>query len=446
MSLAISSAKEEIKEFKVGELSSLIKRVIDDNFGFIKVRGEISGIKIAASGHAYFNLKDQDAILACTCWKPIMSRVNFKLEDGLEVIATGRLSTYAGQSKYQLSVEKIEASGAGALMELLLKRKELLAKEGLFDESRKKKLPFFPSRIGVITSPVGAVLQDILHRVRDRCPATIMLWPVAVQGEACAFEVSSAINGFNNMEESLRPDVIIVARGGGSIEDLWGFNEEIVVRATANSSIPIISAIGHETDFTLIDFASSQRAPTPTAAAEFALPVISDIKARVAELESRYKNIFASVILNLKNKLNFIFKSFENLERILYPKYQRLDDLSFRLQNSLPNNLKIKSTKLHAISLPQSAIYSLLSKKETQYINLFERCISAINNNILKLNSKIELNSKLIESMSVKKILNRGFAIVRSDDGAILSSAAIAKTQRIFSIEWKDGKIQTEIK
>jgi exodeoxyribonuclease VII large subunit len=444
MNFALDTKPEESSEYTVSQLSSLIKRKIEDNFGFVKVRGEISGLKIASSGHGYFNLKDQDAVLACTCWKPIMMRIPFKLEDGMEVIVTGRITTFASQSKYQISAEKIEAAGAGALMEILLKRKEMLAKEGLFDESRKKAIPMLPRKIGIITSPVGAVIQDIIHRVKDRCPVNLLLWPVAVQGEACAFEVSSAINGFNQMSLGDRPDVIIVARGGGSIEDLWGFNEEIVVRAAANSIIPIISAVGHETDFTLIDFASDKRAPTPTAAAEFATPVMVDIKNKINDFSSKISMILYNKLESVKTRLELIYKSFSIGEKLLFAKYQKLDDLSFRLKNSLPNNLNIKTTKLDSIKLPISAISNLVERKRIDCKNLYEKCNSSMRIYIHNLSQKFELNSKLIESMGINKILNRGFAIIRSDKGEIIKNKLSSSNHKKLSVEWMDGKIEVE--
>lgn len=444
MNLAIDVKAEESPEYSVSQISSLIKRKIEDNFSFVKIRGEISGLKVATSGHGYFNLKDEDAVISCTCWKPVMMRTSFKMQDGMEVVVTGRITTFASQSKYQISVEKIEAAGAGALMEILLKRKEILAKEGLFDQSRKKPIPLFPKKIGVITSAVGAVIQDIIHRVKDRCPVNIIVWPVAVQGESCAFEVSSAINGFNQMSNKDRPDIIIVARGGGSIEDLWGFNEEIVVRATANSEIPIISAIGHETDFTLIDFASDKRAPTPTAAAEFATPIIVDLRNKVESLMSQISGILSNKTDSSRIKLQLLCKSLLIGEKLLFPKYQKLDELSFRLQNSLPNNLNIKLTKLNSIKLPINALYSTIERKKSLLLNFSEKCDFTIEIFLQKLLQKFDLYSKLIESMGVSKILSRGFAIVRSETGEIIKNKLSASKENQIYVEWSDGKIKLE--
>ena len=271
-----SAMSTNVQELSVSELSRALKRTVEDAYSYVRVRGEISGFKKAGSGHLYMTLKDTDAVIDAVCWRGSASRLMTKPEDGLEVIATGRLTTYPGRSKYQIVIEQMEMAGEGALLKLLEERRKKLADEGLFDESRKQPIPFLPEVIGVVTSPTGAVIRDILHRLSDRFPRHVLLWPVLVQGEGAAAQVAAAIEGFNRIApggQVPRPDLLIVARGGGSLEDLWGFNEEIVVRAAAASEIPLISAVGHETDTTLIDFASDRRAPTPTAAAEMAVPV-----------------------------------------------------------------------------------------------------------------------------------------------------------------------------
>src|SRR5277367_223111 len=283
-----------LPELTVSELSTALKRTVEDTFGYVRVRGEISGFKGPhSSGHVYFALKDESAKIDAVIWKGVFGRMRIKPEEGLEVIVTGKLTTYPSRSSYQIIVETLEPSGLGALMALLEQRKQKLAAEGLFDEARKQLLPFLPTVIGVITSPTGAVIRDILHRLADRFPRHVLLWPVKVQGESSAAEVAAAIAGFNALPERgaaplpPRPDLIIVARGGGSLEDLWSFNEEVVVRAAAASFIPLISAVGHETDVTLIDFAADRRAPTPTAAAEMAVPVRVDLLAQVTEIGGR---------------------------------------------------------------------------------------------------------------------------------------------------------------
>src|SRR6478672_7831004 len=264
-----------VVEWTVSELSSALKRTVEDAYGYVRVRGEVSGFKGSSpSGHVYFRLKDEKAVLEAVIWKGTFGRMRVRPEEGLDVIVSGKLTTFAGSSKYQIVIDSLEPAGIGALMKLLEERKKKLAAEGLFDEARKQLLPFLPDVIGVVTSPTGAVIRDILHRLVDRFPRRVLVWPVRVQGETSAAEVAAAIYGFNALPERgpvPRPDLIIVARGGGSLEDLWSFNEEIVVRAAATSMIPLISAVGHETDVTLIDFAADRRAPTPTAAAEIAV-------------------------------------------------------------------------------------------------------------------------------------------------------------------------------
>ncbi len=295
-----------LPEFSVSEIAGLLKRTVEDAFPFVRVRGEISGLKIAASGHIYFDLKDDKAVLNAIIWKPVARALRLKPEAGLEVVCTGRITTYPGSSRYQIIVEQIELAGLGALMAMLEERKKKLAAEGLFDAARKKPLPFLPDVIGVVTSPTGAVIRDIMHRLNERFPRRVLLWPVNVQGEKAAGEIAAAIAGFNALKQGgaiPRPDLIIVARGGGSIEDLMAFNEEIVVRAAAESAIPLISAVGHETDTTLIDFASDRRAPTPTAAAEIAVPVRAELIAQTMELERRNLRAITRIISERRKNL-----------------------------------------------------------------------------------------------------------------------------------------------
>src|ERR1700754_336436 len=287
----MSESQANVAEFTVSELSAALRRTVEDAYGYVRVRGEVSGYKgPSPSGHVYFRLKDDKAVLESVIWKGVFGRMRVKPEEGLEVIASGKLTTFAGSSKYQIVIDSLEPAGVGALMALLEARRVKLAAEGLFDEARKHLLPFLPEVIGVVTSPTGAVIRDILHRLADRFPRHVIVWPVKVQGEDSAGQVAAAIRGFNALPESgkiRRPDLLIVARGGGSLEDLWSFNEEIVVRAAADSMIPLISAVGHETDVTLIDFVADRRAPTPTAAAEMAVPVKSELIARIDSLARR---------------------------------------------------------------------------------------------------------------------------------------------------------------
>lgn len=325
-------------EFTVSELSGAVKRVIEGEFGLVRVRGEIGRVSRPASGHLYYDLKDDRSVIAAITWKGQVSRLQVRPEEGMEVILTGRMTTFPGQSKYQLIVDDIAPAGAGALMAMLEKRKAMLAAEGLFDAARKKPIPFLPKVIGVVTSPSGAVIRDILHRLRDRFPRHVLVWPVAVQGQACAPEVAAAIRGFNAIEPGgpiPRPDLIIVARGGGSLEDLWGFNEEIVVRAAAASRIPLISAVGHETDTTLIDFAADRRAPTPTAAAEMAVPVRLELLAQVDGSGARLTRAAVQGVTNRRQRLRDLARALPRPEVLTQSAAQRLDVWSGRLGQAL---------------------------------------------------------------------------------------------------------------
>src|SRR5689334_5465389 len=313
----------------VSELSGALKRTIENAFGQVRVRGEISGFKRHASGHCYFTLKDENACIDAVIWRTSAGALAFRPEDGAEVIATGRLTTYPGRSKYQIVVDRMELAGEGALLALLERRRKVLAAEGLFDASRKRKLPFLPRVIGVVTSPTGAVIRDILHRLEDRCPTQVILWPVPVQGEGAAQRIAAAIRGFPALEP--RPDLLIVARGGGSIEDLWPFNEEEVVRAAAESPIPLISAVGHETDTTLIDHASDRRAPTPTAAAEMAVPVRSELLAELGELGHRAQHCLTRRTDRARERFDLTVCRWPEPRSIVQPISQRLDDAAERL-------------------------------------------------------------------------------------------------------------------
>ncbi len=328
-----------IAEFTVSELSHAIKRTVEDAFGLVRLRGEISGYRGPhSSGHAYFTVKDERSKIDAVIWKGTFAGLRFKPEEGLEVIATGRVTTYPGKSSYQIIIEALEPAGAGALMALLEERKKKLAAEGLFAAERKRPLPFLPRVVGVITSPTGAVIRDMLHGFDERFPACVLLWPVRVQGETCATEVAAAIRGFNALGADgpiARPDVLIVARGGGSLEDLWGFNEEIVVRAAAESTIPIISAVGHETDWTLIDLAADARAPTPTKAAEWAVPKHSELIARMAELRERRHLAMARGMEARRTALRSAGRGLGRPQRLVEVPRQRLDAATTRLRQSL---------------------------------------------------------------------------------------------------------------
>ncbi|MEM8754478.1 MAG: exodeoxyribonuclease VII large subunit, partial [Pseudomonadota bacterium] len=325
-------------EFSVSELSGAVKRVVEGAFGHVRVRGEVGRVSRPRSGHVYLDLKDDRAVLASVCWKGVAARLEVQPEEGMEVVATGRLTTFAGQSRYQLVIESLAPAGVGALMAMLEKRKAALAVEGLFATERKRPIPFLPRRVGVVTSPSGAVIRDILHRLAERFPMEVLVWPVAVQGKACAPEVAAAIRGFDALPAAgplTKPDVLIVARGGGSVEDLWGFNEEVVARAAADCSIPLISAVGHETDTTLIDFVADRRAPTPTAAAEMAAPVRGELIASVAAFEERAARALTRGMEERRRRLRDLARALPRAEELLAERRQRLDALADRLPRAL---------------------------------------------------------------------------------------------------------------
>lgn len=353
-------------EFTVSELSGAVKRSIEDQFGRVRVRAEVGRVSRPGSGHLYFDLKDDRAVLAAVTWKGQAARLIQRPEEGMEVIATGRLTTFPGQSKYQMIVDQIEPAGVGALMAMLDKRRKALAAEGLFDEARKRPLPALPRVIGVVTSPSGAVIRDILHRLRDRFPTHVIIWPVAVQGEGCAPQVTAAIRGFNALVPGgpvPRPDLIIVARGGGSLEDLWGFNEESVVRAAADSAIPLISAVGHETDTTLIDFASDRRAPTPTAAAEMAVPVRADLAARLAELGARMARANAGAIQRPRQRLRDLARALGRPAALTEGARQRLDLWGGRLEPALRQLARARRQQLAARPIPAATLRQFMQGK-----------------------------------------------------------------------------------
>lgn len=332
------TATQNLPEYSVSELSRALKGTVEDAYSYVRVRGEVSGVKRAGSGHLYLTLKDDAAVIDGVCWRGVAGRLSVQPEDGLEVIATGKLTTYAARSKYQVVIESIELAGEGALLKLLEERRRKLAAEGLFDEERKQPLPFLPEVIGVVTSPTGAIISDILHRLADRFPRHVLLWPVLVQGKAASGQVAAAINGFNGLlaeGDVPRPDLLIVARGGGSLEDLWPFNEESVVRAAAESRIPLISAVGHETDWTLIDHASDRRAPTPTAAAEMAVPVRSDLLAQVLDDSRRMVKSVGRYLGEQRTRLEGLRHGLPDLNSTVRNHEQRLDDLGDRLARAV---------------------------------------------------------------------------------------------------------------
>ncbi len=433
-----------IPEFSVSEISTRLKRSIEDMFGRVRVRGEISGFKRPASGHLYMALKDADAVLDAVCWRGAAGRLRFKPEDGLEVVCVGRLTTYPARSKYQMVIESMEPAGAGALMALLEERKRKLAAEGLFAPERKRAIPFIPGVIGVVTSPTGAVIRDILHRLGERFPRRVLVWPVLVQGEGAAEQVARAIRGFNALAPGgpvPRPDVLIVARGGGSIEDLWAFNEEVVVRAAAESDIPLISAVGHETDTTLIDFASDRRAPTPTAAAEIAVPVRSELQAKVESLQGRLTGGIGRLIEAERRALSGVVRGLRHPRELLEARVQRLDDLSERLARSLEAGNDRLRSRLDRVAagLRPSALQQSIARGHERVADLSR----SLDRDVVRLHrdrsQRLASAAKLLDSLAYTSVLRRGYAVVREAGAAPLTSAKAVRPGMALDIEFHDG-------
>lgn len=483
-------------EYTVSELSSAVKRTIEDQFSLVRVRAEVGRVSRPASGHLYFDLKDDRSVIAAISWKGQVARMQIRPEEGMEVIVTGRMTTFAGQSKYQLIVEDVAPAGLGALMAMLEKRREELQGEGLFDASRKKALPFLPKVIGVVTSPSGAVIRDILHRLRDRYPCHVIIWPVVVQGQGAAAQISQAIHGFNQISSGgpiPRPDVLIVARGGGSIEDLWAFNEEIVVRAAAASDIPLISAIGHETDTTLIDYAADRRAPTPTAAAEWAVPVRHELIAKIDNMAARLSNSISQRLLARGQSLRDMMRALPRAERLLDAPRQRLDlaagkslgllsliisqkrgsciqyagklsanalqaflqgrrdSLLYRAQ-ALQSRMTRQSDRYHAIldkwaSRIDPALSRLISgamrqidTDKTRLEALSKRSNAAAGKRIRDLSLQLDGLERIHQNLGYKETLRRGYSVVRFGE-KVVQSRKEALMLKSFDVEFHDGRL-----
>jgi exodeoxyribonuclease VII large subunit len=410
----------------VGELAGKLKRVVESEFGFVRLRGEISGYKRVSSGHAYLSLKDDSAVIDGVIWKGNVAQLGFTPQDGAEVIATGKITTYPGRSKYQIVIDRMELAGEGALMALLEKLKAKLAGEGLFASSAKKPLPFLPRRIGVVTSPTGAVIRDILHRLEDRSPTHVLVWPVKVQGAGAAEEVARAIAGFDAMSPETRPDLVIVARGGGSIEDLWAFNEEVVVRAIAACSIPLISAVGHETDTTLADFAADLRAPTPTAAAEMAVPVLADLRLTLASYGTRTEKCARRYAERGRERLDALVRVLPRRDALLGPQRQKADDLGARLDRGLERRVVVARGQLD-----RSAGALRLSTLDRQ----LERGRDRLN-----------ATWRLVESLGPNAILDRGYAFVSArPSGAVVGSASAARSAGTVTLHFRDGEVDAKV-
>jgi exodeoxyribonuclease VII large subunit len=434
-------------EFSVSELSGAIKRALEEGFGYVRLKGEISGYRGPhASGHCYFALKDDKAKIEAVIWKGAFGRLRFKPEEGMEVIAQGKITTFPGSSKYQIVIEALEPAGAGALMALLEERKRKFAAEGLFDEDRKKARPYLPKVVGIVTSPTGAVIRDMLHGFNERYPTRVLLWPVRVQGDGSAAEVAAAIRGFNALEVGgriPRPDVLIVARGGGSLEDLWSFNEEIVVRAAAESTIPLISAVGHETDWTLIDLVADARAPTPTKAAEWAVPKYSELIENVDKLMLRKRTAVRRALVSARTHLKASSRGLPKLQDLVALPRQRFDAVDRRLSRALLANTRAHATRLARVSgrLSTGPIVQKHSRSAERLHVLERRAGRALLNRIAVSRRILEGKAALLKSLGYQSVLSRGFALVRDDAGQMVREAAAIAPGAAMNIEFADGRI-----
>ena len=438
---------ENAPEFSVSELSGAIKRMIEGEFAHVRIKGEVGRVSRPRSGHVYLDLKDDRAVINGIIWKGVASRLATQPEEGLEVVATGRLTTFPGQSKYQIVIEDIKPAGMGALMAMLEKRKAALQAEGLFDTDRKQPIPYLPEVIGVVTSPSGAVIRDILHRLRDRFPRKVLIWPVAVQGDKCAPEVAAAIRGFNALTPGgalPRPDLLIVARGGGSLEDLWGFNEEVVARAASESEIPLISAVGHETDTTLIDYVSDQRAPTPTAAAELAVPVRLELLAWLDQQDARLTQALTSGVTRRGERLRDLSRALPRAETLTQAQRQQIDHLDERLPNALKSGLQTRQIYLsrHAGRLHVGAIRQRLTAEHRSLLVLSERMKPAYTRRLGQLSDRLTALDRQRQAMGYVETLKRGYAVVHGADGLVTNKAA-AEAAGSLEIEFHDGKVKT---
>jgi exodeoxyribonuclease VII large subunit len=485
----MSETASNTPEYSVSEISSAVKRTVEDAFGYVRVRGELGRVSRPASGHIYTDLKDDRAVLSSVMWKGTASKLTFKPEEGLEVIATGRMTTFPGQSRYQLVIDRIEPAGVGALMKLLDERRKKLAAEGLFAEERKQLLPFLPKVIGVVTSPSGAVIRDILHRLSDRTPAHVLVWPVRVQGETSAKEVARAIQGFNAFDGSNglpKPDVLIVARGGGSIEDLWGFNEEIVARAAAECMIPLVSAVGHETDWTLIDYAADVRAPTPTGAADMVVPVKADLVLTVDDLARRLTASALRGVETRRRDLRALARALPQPDALLTTPRQRLDQASLRLAQALTRGTLTQRGRLDRVAgrltprlitqgiaerrqgvrvqgdklnraldqrrqrqkdrltnlgsrVSPRAVERLVGEGQKTLARLDAAMLRAMRQQLTVKRDKVAQRAKLLDAFNYRRVLDRGFAVIRDATGTPLRQVAALDAAGAIQIELADG-------
>jgi exodeoxyribonuclease VII large subunit len=488
-----SESPSNAAEFTVSEISGALKRLVEDSFGNVRVRGEISGYRGPhSSGHAYFSLKDDKARIEAVVWRGGMSKLKFQPEEGMEVIATGKLTTFPGSSKYQIVIEQMEPAGAGALMALLEERKRRLAAEGLFADAAKQLIPYMPRVIGVVTSPTGAVIRDIIHRISDRFPLHVLVWPVRVQGETCGSEVAAAVNGFNALDPDIglpKPDVIIVARGGGSLEDLWGFNDEIVVRAVANSDIPVISAVGHETDWTLIDYAADVRAPTPTGAAEMAVPVKAELEATLASLAARLSGGLSRLFDRKRQNVTSASRALPSPDMLLALPRRRFDEAVTRLERGLSSGVHLKRLRfvqgaavrldaklltrsfeqkrvllgqmesrgdraIEASRLRKGQIFARFSGRvsptalnaDVQHgrltLNTLQtRSGHALDVRLKRANERLNAVWRVAEGLSYTRVLERGFALVRDHDGNMVRGKSAIASGQGLQLQFSDGTV-----
>jgi exodeoxyribonuclease VII large subunit len=469
--LAEAAAGDNAPALSVSELSGALKRTVEDRFGHVRVRGEISGFKRHASGHCYLTLKDDRACIDGVIWKGSAGAMRFRPEDGVEVIATGKLTTYPARSRYQIVIDRLELAGQGALMALLDKRRQALAAEGLFDPARKQLLPFMPRVIGIVTSPTGSVIRDILHRLADRCPAHVIVWPVAVQGEGAAAQVATAVRGFDGLGDNdlvPRPDLLIVARGGGSIEDLWAFNEEAVVRAVADCAIPTISAVGHETDTTLCDFAADVRAPTPTAAAEIAVPVRADLLAAVRDLDGRLGRAARRIHALAAERNAAVARRLPTPAALLQTARQRLDEGADRLPRALTRRVVEARGELAAASgalrpallrdrvararLVLDAEFRQLLRARQQIVPRAEERLGRIRLTDLPIRRRIAESAAAVDRLwriatqaDPRLPLKRGYAWVERRSGGVLTTAAAARAAAALTLRFADGEVDATV-
>ena len=441
-----SAPRLNLPEYTVSEISAAVKRSLEQGFSYVRVRGEISGFKRHGSGHCYFSLKDSEAVLDAVIWRTTAQRLAIKPEDGIEVVCTGRITTYAGRSKYQMVVESVELAGVGALLKMLEERRKRLAAEGLFDAARKKKLPYLPEVIGVVTSPTGAVIRDILHRLEDRFPRRVLLWPVAVQGEGAAAQVAAAIEGFNRLPAGgpvPRPELLIVARGGGSLEDLMAFNEEIVVRAAAASAIPLIAAVGHESDTTLIDHASDRRAPTPTAAAEMAVPVRIELLGQVRDIGGRITAAILRLLEERRLRIDGLGRGLPEPRLLLEAAVQRLDDRAERLSHGLTRFLLVKSERYRAVAdrIGIATIGARVAQARERLAAFPDRFVHAMARMLEREHRSLDGLTRRLEGnrQALLSALERGFALVRDASGKPVVSADAIAPGASLSLRFHDG-------